>query len=103
MTKRKTNTEIVADFMDFGPTGPMGQMFVIDALRKFSDKIVAEEREVLEEMKDGFVTGESWVATAKALKAHLDAAYDPPKQDDSNLETFSQGHVAIDAEGVEQR
>ena len=75
MAKRKTNTEIVANFMDFGPTGPMGQMFVIDALRKFSDKIVAEEAQVLEEMKDGFVTGESWVATARALKAHLDAAY----------------------------
>jgi len=102
MTTRKTNTEIITEFMDFCPTGAMGQMFVIDALTKFSNKIIAEEAQVLEEMKDGFVTGESWVATAKALKAHLDAAYNPP-QDDSNLETFSRGHVAIDAEGIEQR
>jgi len=102
MTKRKTNTEIVTEFMDFCPTGALGQMFVIDALRKFSDKIVAEEAQVLEQMANGFVDGAAWVATAKALKAHLDAAYNPPK-DDSNLETFSQGHVAIDAEGIEQR
>jgi hypothetical protein len=75
MATRKTNTEIVTEFMDFCPTGAMGQMFVIDALRKLSDKIIAEEQEVLEQMANGFVDGASWVATAKALKAHLDDAY----------------------------
>ena len=75
MTTQKTNTEILTQFMDFCPTGAMGQIFVIDALTKFANRIIADEAQVLKEMDGGVVNGAAWVATAKALKAHLDKAY----------------------------
>lgn len=72
---RKSNVEIITEFMEFCPTGAMGQMFIIDALTKYSNHVLQNERQALEEMAGGFIPGEVWVATARSLKRHLDDAY----------------------------
>ena len=74
---RQTNIEFLTDLMDFAKTGPMVQLFVLDAVGKHARRIVENEAEVLESMKDSFVRGESWVAAAKEIKEAFDARENP--------------------------
>ena len=77
---RCTNTEVLHNIMEHGPTGALAQMFVIDALTKHAKHVIDNEDEVLKNMENGFIHGPAWVATAQAIKASLDEHLDQQPQ-----------------------
>jgi hypothetical protein len=64
----KTNVQLVKEIMENSKYGALAQMFVMDALLKWSD-IVSKSKP--DDYKDSFVHGESWIAVAKEIKAKL--------------------------------
>ena len=68
MSKRKpmTNTEFVEHMMTFSNYGALAQLFVLDAIGKFADRVAASKPE--DYPADGFVNPESWIGVAKEIK-----------------------------------
>lgn len=66
-----TNVEFVTKLMEFSQFGPLAQLFVLDALDKWSQKIIDNEATVLATMKDGFIAGEAWVGVAKEINKKI--------------------------------
>lgn len=77
MSKPKTNIELVCELMDFSPFGPLAQMFVIDALTKWSDKIADTPIEELRKAFEGnpLISAEAWQGVAREIKEKLDANF----------------------------
>lgn len=71
----QTNVEFVVELMEVSNHGPLAQLFVLDALEKWSDKIIASEAEVVSSMEKSFINGEAWVSVAREIKAKLEARY----------------------------
>lgn len=61
--KRKTNIQIVTSYMN---EHPLNQAFVMEALSRYAASITANKSTLIEQMKDGFVSGEAWVASAES-------------------------------------
>lgn len=59
----KTNIELVTEFMENG--SHMNQLFVMSALIKYAEQIVANEAKLLKAMENSFIHGPSWVQSAK--------------------------------------
>ncbi len=72
-----TNVEFVTDMMDFSNYGALAQMFIIDALTKWSGKVAETPIEVLREQfgENSFINPDAWHGVAKEIKAKLDAQY----------------------------
>ena len=66
----KTNKEFINDFIDFCPTGALGQVFLLDAVCKVA-KLAAEKRIP----DNGFISPAAWQATAKAWLAAYERNY----------------------------
>ena len=63
----QTNIDRIVHYADFG--SPLNQIFLIDALVKVSQAVVAHQEEVRENMKAAPVNPEAWIECAKeALK-----------------------------------
>lgn len=77
MSKPKTNIEFVCGLMDFSRFGPLAQMFVIDALTKWSDKIADTPIEELRKAFEGnpLISAEAWQGVAREIKEKLDANF----------------------------
>lgn len=63
------NIEFVTHIMATG--SPMNQIFVIDALEKWSNYIIKHEKEVIEQFKDTMIHGPAWVDAAKHVQSML--------------------------------
>jgi len=63
-----TNVEKVEHIMTFSNYGALAQLFVIDALHKWSD-IVSKASPG--DVGNGFVSGEAWIAVAKEIRDKL--------------------------------
>lgn len=62
----KTNQQFVMDLMSFGPHGPLSELFVIEALRRYAADVAAAPP-----MKDNAMfSGQAWRTTGQ----HIDAA-----------------------------
>lgn len=59
----ETNVERINKYITYG--SPMNQLFVIDAVSKLAELVVKDENVVREQMKDGCVNPEAWIAAAK--------------------------------------
>lgn len=59
--QRKSNVEIVTDFMQFG--SPLKQVFVIAALDRYTKEVKAREAEIKAD-KNSLINGAAWVACA---------------------------------------
>lgn len=66
-----TNIDRIKHIMEFSKHGPLMQLFVIDALTKFSSHIINNESNVIKQMEDSFISGEAWVSCAKELNGFL--------------------------------
>ena len=66
-----TNSDRIKHIMEFSKHGPIMQLFVIDALAKFSEQIINNESKVIKQMEDSFISGEAWVGCAKELNGFL--------------------------------
>lgn len=75
MPKPKTNIDFMCDLMDFSHFGPLAQMFVIDALSKWSEKIANTPIEELRGAFEGnpLIGAEAWQGVARGIKEKLDA------------------------------
>lgn len=71
-TKAQSNVEFVTDIMEFSNYGALSQMFVIEALRNWSERVAAADPT---KMETGFISGAAWVGVAKEIKAKLEEKY----------------------------
>ena len=71
--KRKTNTEFVAQLMDFAQTGSLMQAFVMTALEKYSAQILDAEQD--DWAANGFISFEAWQASAREVRDSLDTHF----------------------------
>ena len=60
-----TNTEFISRLMDFSKSGPLMQLFIIEAVRKHSERVVNNADKVREQMEGGFVSPDAWIAAAQ--------------------------------------
>ena len=69
---RETNIELVARIMDFCPTGPLVQPFVLHALETYCKMV---DKATIEELSNGLFSGETWKATGAWVDAELAKHY----------------------------
>lgn len=69
-----TNDEAIAQLMDLGKSGPLVQMFVIDALTKMADAVagLTDEEAHTKLNGNGLVHPVSWRNAARDVKTTLD-------------------------------
>lgn len=65
---RPTNVEFITELMEFPQSGPLMQVFVIEALRLYSDSVVQRQDEIPE---DSIISRRAWVACAEEVLAKL--------------------------------
>lgn len=75
--KRKTNVQIVKDIMENSRYGALAQVFVMDALHKFSDAVA--ESELKDYPPGSFVAPEAWIGVAKEIKNKLERTDENPQ------------------------
>ncbi len=70
-----TNTQLIQDIMDFSPTGALAQLFVIQALSSYAQRIADLPPERLSEMfpPSSLLSGPAWKATAEHILSKLNA------------------------------
>lgn len=71
----ESNEEFMIRIMNFSRNGALMQALIIDALTQHSQRVIDNEEQLLKDMKDSFISGEAWVATAKELKEEMDKKY----------------------------
>jgi hypothetical protein len=67
--KRPTNVEFVTELMEFSNKGPIIQAYVLEALRLYSESVVANQEQIPE---DGFISRAVWVGCAQEVLAKLE-------------------------------
>jgi hypothetical protein len=77
--KTQTNVDLVKDFMDFGHQGAVNQMFVVEALTKWSEIVIKNQAKLRKDMKDGFISADAWIACAKEWQKKSKAFYAHPR------------------------
>jgi hypothetical protein len=86
MEKRPmTNIEKVTHIMSYSNYGALAQMFVMEALHKWSGII---SKASPEQVDNGFVNGEAWIGVAKEIQKALQAELtitDPEIEEDETL------------------
>ena len=68
----KTNQAWIKDIMNFAPTGMLGEVFVIEAVRRYAEQVAAAEP-----LKGGamLIDGDAWKRTGEWIKAQYDSNY----------------------------
>lgn len=66
----KSNVELITEIMSFG--SPMKQLVVMDALYKYCEQMIANEKAVLKSMEGGMVYGPAWMGAVKDIKKAID-------------------------------
>lgn len=70
---RPTNEEFVAALMRFSGFGALSQVFVIEAIRRYADKVAAAQPS---DSDTQFLSGAAWVGVAKEIQAKVYDQYD---------------------------
>ena len=68
----QTNVEFVTDLMEFSKHGPLAQLFVLDALDKWS-KLIASKSAA--ELDTPMINGAAWVSVAKEIQTKIAGRY----------------------------
>jgi hypothetical protein len=63
-----TNIEKVRHIMNYSSYGALAQLFVMDALHKWSEMV---SRASPHDVGNGFVSGEAWIGVAKEIHGKL--------------------------------
>jgi hypothetical protein len=64
---RKSNVEFITDLMESSRHGPIMQAVVITALQVYSDIVLENPEELKKEMKNSFISGDTWVKCCQEL------------------------------------
>lgn len=78
MSKKKTNDEFVKDLMMYSRRGALIHPFVLQALRTFSEMVVAQHEDgtLAEAMKEnGFVSADAWADCGREILEKMHAQY----------------------------
>ena len=67
-----TNVEKVTHYMEFGPQGPLGQAFVMEAITRYAVKVLEHKAELREQMQYGIVHPDAWIKCAQIWKDMMD-------------------------------
>ena len=67
---KPTNVEFITDLMEISNNGPMIQVYVLEALRLYSDSVVQNQDQIPE---DGFISRRLWVSCAEEVLKKLEA------------------------------
>jgi hypothetical protein len=70
MAKSKDNISFVSDLMNHSQYGALAQLFVLDALDKWSQKV---SKAAPNEVDTGLISGQAWVGVAKEIQDKLNA------------------------------
>jgi hypothetical protein len=70
---RKDNVKFVHDYMNWG--SPLNQIFVMQAINQFAEKVFQQQDQLREDMKDGFVHPEAWIKCALDWKKEYEENY----------------------------
>jgi|688.fasta_scaffold555373_4 hypothetical protein len=66
MKKQQTPQKILIDILK--GCNPIATMFVFDAISKHTDRILSDQEQTIDAMKNSFIDGEAWVDAAKQLQ-----------------------------------
>jgi hypothetical protein len=70
--KYQTNSEFVAELMDFSSKGALMHLFIMQAIEQFAKSVVEIGKEELEAlMKDHIVDGGAWYDTAEEVLTRI--------------------------------
>ena len=69
--KNKTNVQRIKHIMEYSEHGALMQLFIIDALFKYSEHIMKNEKELKKSMRNSFIHPDAWVGCAKELNEYL--------------------------------
>lgn len=70
MAKQKTNVQFVRELMEHSQYGAMAQLFVLDALDKWSGMVAKEDPQ---KMDTPLISGHAWVGVAKEIQEKINA------------------------------
>lgn len=72
--RNATNTETITQLMEFSKSGPLVQLFIMDALAKHANIVAAltDEEAVKQIGHNGFINAIAWRDAAKEVKQTLD-------------------------------
>lgn len=75
MRKLKTNEDLVRDLMTRSPLGALGQAFVVEAIRKYAEALVATP--LPPDTPGSMFCNETWNKVAADVKERCDRFYNP--------------------------
>lgn len=64
-----TNKEFLDDLLDFGPYGVLTQVFVLEAIRRYSEQVCDADDHIFE---GGIIDGTAWKGCAYDIKRRID-------------------------------
>jgi hypothetical protein len=70
--KFRTNQEFIKHITQFAPTGALGEVFVVEAIRQYSLTIAGTDPTKID---TPLLSGEAWVRTGKWIKEQYEANY----------------------------
>lgn len=65
----ETNIEFVTRIMDFSNYGPLTQLFILEAIRNWSDLVAEADPSKVD---TPMISGHAWVGVAREIKAKLE-------------------------------
>ena len=71
MPKKLTNVQLVKKIMETG--SPLNQMFVIDALDKWSSHILDNQEKIRKQMENHMIHPDAWIGCAQHVRNSLNA------------------------------
>lgn len=72
--RKLNNEEFVAELMKFSPKGALGQIFVIEAIRYYSERVVAQG--MPDSDPSQFINPKDWYSVACDVKRRLEVNYE---------------------------
>lgn len=72
--KRLTNEQFVTELMTFSNYGALSQLFVIEAIAKWSGKIAQCKPEEIDPTGRAWINAEAWVGVAKEIQQRMKEA-----------------------------
>lgn len=75
MKPSKTNVEFVTEMMEFSRYGALTQAFVLEAVDKYAQQVIAKQEDLKVSMKDHIVRPVTWIDIAKEVHAKCKARY----------------------------
>tara|TARA_B110000046_G_C12945453_1_gene377777 strand:+ start:218 stop:451 length:234 start_codon:yes stop_codon:yes gene_type:complete len=75
MSKHPTNTEFVTHLMEFNNSGPMAQVFIVEAIRKYADEVANNPDMVRDQWKLPIVSADAWISAATSIQSAFKTQY----------------------------